>query len=466
LLESVRIGAQRPQVEHLPPAAVTSAGREAIDLAASAGLILDDWQQHVLLHALGEKDDGKWSAFEVGLVVPRQNGKGSILEALELAALFLFDERLVIHSAHEVPTAMEHFLRLQTLIEGSPDLSRKVAAITVANGKEGIRLRSGARLKIKARSKGGARGFTGDRIVLDEAYDLPPKAIGAMIPTLSARPNPQVWYVSSAPHSDSVILHGLRSRAMSPETQRLAYFEWCNEPDVDPDDVDSWYQSNPALGIRISEQFVADELRAMSSAPEQFMVERLGVPEPLDGQDPGLALDAWHHLSDVHSTISTGHRFALDVSPARTRSSIGVGGLRADGVYHAEVVDSRDGTGWVFDRAVELWQRHQAAFVIDPGSAAGTFIVPLRDAGVEVIEATTRSLVQACGLVDDAVSNGRLRHIDQRELNDAVKGAARRPVGDAWAWSRRSAKLDITPLVAITLALGAVPLTSSDFFIY
>jgi hypothetical protein len=45
-------------------------------------------------------------------VVPRQNGKGTILEARELAGLFLLGERLLIHSAHEQDTSLEHFRRL------------------------------------------------------------------------------------------------------------------------------------------------------------------------------------------------------------------------------------------------------------------------------------------------------------------------------------------------------------------
>lgn len=95
-----------PQGHQIPrvtcwPQHVTSAGHEAVDLAASAGLILDPWQAFVLEHALGERGDGQWAAFEVGLVVPRQNGKGSVLEARELAGLFLFGEELILHSAHE-----------------------------------------------------------------------------------------------------------------------------------------------------------------------------------------------------------------------------------------------------------------------------------------------------------------------------------------------------------------------------
>jgi hypothetical protein len=40
----------------------------------------------------------------------------------------------------------------------------------------------------------------------------------------------------------------------------------------------------------------------------------------------------------------------------------------------------------------------------------------------------------------------------------ALAGAQKRPLGDAWAWARRGAGVDISPLVAATLAkwgLGA-----------
>ena len=40
-------------------------------------------------------------------------------------------------------------------------------------------------------------------------------------------------------------------------------------------------------------------------------------------------------------------------------------------------------------------------------------------------------------------------------LRDAIRGAKSRPLGDQWAWSRKSSSVDISPLVAATLALGA-----------
>lgn len=108
-----------PRIMHAP-AGPSSAGREAVDLAKLAGLVLDDWQALVLEHSLTERTDGRWAAFEVGLNVPRQNGKGSVLEARELAGLFLLGERLIIHSAHQFDTSLEAFRRLLFLIEDTP----------------------------------------------------------------------------------------------------------------------------------------------------------------------------------------------------------------------------------------------------------------------------------------------------------------------------------------------------------
>ena len=41
---------------------------------------------------------------------------------------------------------------------------------------------------------------------------------------------------------------------------RLAYFDWSAAPGSSLTDRDAWAQANPGLGIRISEDFIADEL--------------------------------------------------------------------------------------------------------------------------------------------------------------------------------------------------------------
>lgn len=458
----------------LVPEFATSAGEEAIELARMAGLELDPWQQAVLIAMLGERADGKWAAFEVGLTVSRQNGKGAIIEARELAGLFLLGERLILHSAHDFGTSMEHFRRLRDLIEGTPELSRRVAAIRTANGKEGIELTNGQRLQFKARTKGGGRGWSADLVVFDEAMVLPETAHGAILPTLSARPDPQVLYTGSAVdewiHDHGVVFSRIRNRALKGDSG-LAYFEWsahANDGDPMADDPEAaglalmesreaWAQANPALGIRISPEHVAAEQRSMD--PRTFAVERLGIgawPSTNADADQLIPMESWRALRDPGSKPKDPVVFAFDVTPDRGKASIVVAGTNEEGKIHVEVVDQRDGTGWLVDRVAELKSKHvPAAIVCDPAGPAGSLIVPLGAKHVEVEAVTSREYAQACGAFYDAVEQAALRHLGTDELEFALQGAAQRALGEAWAWKRKGSAVDISPLVAASLALWA-----------
>lgn len=461
-----RIGVQEPRIRCAPEYA-TSRGREAIELAESAGLILDPWQELVLVDALGCRPDGKWAAFEVGVNVPRQNGKGGILEARELAALFAFGERLVIHSAHEFATSMEAFLRMEQLLESSEELSRQVKSVSRSHGSEGFKLLSGQRLNYRTRTKGGGRGFSGDLLVLDEAMILALAAIGALVPTLSARPNPQVWYAGSSVdqlvHEHGLVFARVRSRGLRGDGESLVYVEHSAGDDtttasnvaaellVDPA---AWAQANPGLGIRITEEHVANELRSMDA--RTFAVERLGIgdwPDIDDADGAVISTAAWAALADEASTVDDPVCFAFDVKPDRSSASIGVAGERDDGLVHVELVDRRHGTGWVVPRLVELRDRHDAvAFVCDERGPAASLLHELEEAGVKVVTVNGQEYAQACGLLFDLVEQERLRHLGTQELSAAVRGARKRPLGDAWAWSRKNSSVDISPLVAVTLA--------------
>src|SRR5262249_57118025 len=132
------LGDQFPRIAS-GPAAAWSEGERAADLAEAAGLRLDDWERWVLEQGLGRARSGQWAAFEKCLIVSRQNGKGAILEALELAALFLddFGVDLILHSAHEFKTAAEAFLRIRSLISDNPVFERRGARVRQAAGPGG-----------------------------------------------------------------------------------------------------------------------------------------------------------------------------------------------------------------------------------------------------------------------------------------------------------------------------------------
>jgi hypothetical protein len=441
------LGAQRPRLSSVPPS-VSTAGTEAAELAASVGLHLDPWQRHVLDGALGERADGKWSAFEVGLLVSRQNGKGSVLEARELAGLFLFDEQLILHSAHEFKTAQEAFRRVLGLVENFDHLRKRVKRVRTSHGEEGIELTTGARLRFVARSGGSGRGFTGDLIILDEAMILGPDAMAALLPTLSSRPNPQLWYTASAGMATSEQLRRVRERGMLGTDPGLAWFEWSAPEDADLDSPEAWALANPALGIRISEEFIQRERAAM---PEiEFARERLGMWEA-GGRDTVIDFAVWESLADRMSQAGDDLVFALDATPDRTAASIGMAGRRADGLAHIEVVENRKGVNWLVDRAKELQDRWSAPIYLDDAGPVGALLPALDAAGVVYVKIGAREFGQACGAFYDAATTAAFRHIGQPLLNAALGAARKRPLGDAWAWHRRD-QTDISPLVAVTNA--------------
>lgn len=468
------------------------------------GLHLDPWQAWFIEQSCAVKDETffnetsgewqrKWAAFEVGLMVSRQNGKGSILEARELAGLFLLGERTVVHSAHQFDTSKEHFLRMTQLLEGVPDLDREIDKITRSHGDEGILLKSGQRLRFRTRTKGGGRGWSPDFIALDEAMYLGPDQISALMPSLSARPNPQVWYTGSAGDKESSQFGRVRARAMLGvknaegvriSDPRLMYAEWsidactdlclpsCDEHDRQ-DIVESYAKANPGLGIRISVEHVESERRSMD-APS-FAQERLGVGDwPVEGDQWGvIAEEAWLRRVDMNSEIDRDgiKVLGVDTSPNREFSSITACGSNGD-MLHVEVtcsdevdkrgefvMDHRPGADWLVKRVKQIWDRSKPdAVVIDKGSPASAYIEELQSLGVTVLSPTTAEYASSCGQFVSAVQPRKgevadIVHADQLDLNEAVAGADKRKLADKWAWDRRNSATDITPLVGATLAV-------------
>jgi len=423
-----------------------SLGDEAVQFAARAGLFLDPWQQDVLRGSLGVTPDGRWAARNVGLLVPRQNGKGSVLEARELFELFGMQGRktLIVHSAHKFDTSQEHFQRMRDLIEGNPDLDRYVKAVTTANGKEGITLTNGSRLKFKARTiSGSGRGFSSDLLILDEAMLLPEAALASMLPTLVTRPNPQVWYTSSAGTPDSDALWRVVKRGRH-GAEGMAYWEWGCPVGTDPEDRSAWADANPGLGYRVSMDLLEDDFAFMS--PDDFSREHLGVWDEV-AEASLIHLDQWRSLEDP-DPVDEVSVFAVEVSMDRAFATVVSAGAAGDGVRVA--VQRRDrGTSWVVDECLRLESEcSPAGFVVDSGGPAGSLISDMEAAGLVVLPMSTGEVARACAWLVDAVQSGAVLHRPDRDLDLAVANVVPRPIGDgAFAFGRKlSTGADVTPL--------------------
>jgi hypothetical protein len=450
---------------------------------------LDPWQRMVIENSFGLASDGKWASKEVAINVPRQNGKGGVLEVVELTAVFTWlpemgkSNPLVIHSAHEFITSQKHFDRVWSLVENTPELLGRVRNRRPirSHGHEGFKTSDGCQIEFRSRSKSAGRGFSCDMLVFDEAMFLPESVMGALWPTLRARPNPQVWYAGSAVDQEvqheGLVFTRVRDRARRGEKE-LTYFEWSLEyehpsdvPEEDFHDEASYWKSNPAYGIRIFRDHFESEVRALDR--RTVAVELLGVgdyPDPSGSEQHPIPPEQWAACEQGDSVLVDPVCLAFDTSPER-RTSIAAAGKNMDGYWHVEVLEKLPGTHWVPGKLVDLEARHSPLLIVCDAVGPAASIVPaIEEVGVkvELIDATRHA--EACGRMLDVVSEGQLRHRGSLDLWNAIRGAKSRPLGDRWAWSRKSSTVDISPLVAATLALSAAmsepPATDEGIAVY
>ena len=470
----------RPRV-HWVPESPESVGGRAVAFARRIGMELDPEQEMVLAESLGVREDGRWQTREVGLNVPRQNGKGEILIARELFGLFELGERLVIHTAHEFKTSAEHFNRLESVVRDCAELHARVmrnldtgriVGYRYSHGEESIELDTGARIEFKTRTKSGMRGFAGvDLLVLDEAMIISEAAHSSSMPTIrasKAERGPQLWYTGSAVdqevHEHGVVWARVRERGIAGDDQALAYFEWSIDVEH-PDDVtdemtldhDLWRAVNFAIARgRVTEEHMEWERRAMSQ--RGFIVELLGggdYPATDGNPDAVIALEAWNDLEDEASVLLDPICLAFDVSPDR-RTSISASGLNEEGKFHVEVIHARAGTGWVAETLAALYAKHEVVEIVCDGFGPSASIAKRVDeAGIVVRRMNSGEYAEACGVFLDLVGERQLRHLGQQELSSAVRGARARPLVDRWAWSRTKSVADVGPLISSTLALSA-----------
>ncbi len=460
------IGEQTARVEVIPEGEEHPRWGEVEEFVERLGVTLDPWQRHILWASL-LRQGSQWAAFVVGISAPRQNGKNGVLEMRELVGAYLLGERLVIHSAHLADTSKEAFRRLDDLIDANEWLSHDVKHIWRTNGHEAIEFRNGNRIRFRTRTRGGGRGFSGSPVMFDEAMFLPDVSYGAMLPVISAQPDPQIWLTGSAVDQqimdEGIVFTRHRERALAGDP-RLAYFEWSldypSPEDVPPEvmaSVEAQAQANPALGIRITPDYLAAELRALDR--RTAAVERFGVGDwpRTDGVKSVIDLDLWASLVDSASVPRLPVAYAFDVRPDRGKATIAAVGRREDGKVHIEVGEQRTGVGWLVERLVELERKHTPIAIVCDGVGPASSIIPeLLQRQVDVRALTTPEVGEACGMFFDAVHEGRLAHLGQPELEHAIRGAVQRPLGDRWAWSRRNSTSDISPLVACTLGVWLV----------
>ena len=412
--------------------------------------MLDDWQVDVLQAGCGVRSDGLWAAKTVGCNVSRQNGKSWILTARALAGALLFGEKVIICSAHEQKTSRILFLSLVSYFENFNDLSRRVKSIGRALGREEIWLKGGTHIFFPARTRTTLRGWSIDCYLADEAQLVTDAQWESVKPAMSARPNSTAWLFGTSPQltTDAEVFGRLRRAAHDGSDDALAWVEYGAKPGCDLDDRDQWRQASPG---RVEVEAIEAERRELS--PGGFARERLNL-WPTDRAEQVFDMEQWAALVSPGPPDGTPpSAIAVDASPDRALAIAGAWLL--DGSCHVELLaadyvsDPLNALQFVVERA-----GRRIPVVIDGASPAASMVPALKAQKCRVILTTANEMGRACGGLLDDVAAGRLTHVGQPQLDAAVAGARKRPIGEAGAfgWDRRDGAVFVAPLVVSTLA--------------
>ena len=293
-------------------------------------------------------------------------------------------------------------------------------------------------------------GKQGDAIFLDEVFsytmELGEAIMQATIPTQATRPWRQTWIISTAGSETSDWMRGWvhkgRESLTNPEST-IAHFEWAAPEEAPWDDPDTWARFHPAYGLTQSaESFVI--------AAEQLGEK--GFRRAYLNQWPASQYswrNVWPTLEAAPIPPDSPIVIAADADPRLQHATIAA--AAPGDVVPVEVIDYRPGHDWVLDRLKELAARHAAPVHIVRNGPLGYLLLDLERAGVPIRPVTATEYQDAVSKMQTMVVNGQIAHQHDPRVDQAV-AAVQEPTLERPTWRRKDTAVDISPLVAVTVA--------------
>ena len=467
------IGSQTPRICVEPPR-ISTDGEGAAQLMAEYGFPLDPWQRMILDCWLGRDERHEYTVTSGGLACPRQNGKNGCLDGRELFGLAIKAEK-IIHTAHQTVTSKKSFRRLERIFtdQKHPEICAMVRDIRYTNGEEAIYLTNGGGIEYSTRTRQRARGFDGvSLVVFDEAQELTDDQVDAIMATLAASSTGtrQILYTGTPPYpgAPGMVFRRRRASCLTDPGAHDAWHEWSIEAksvdEIDLNDRKLWYAANPALGIRLTEDFTAEELKTQS--PDGFARERLGWWSPVLSREADYAIpaEAWDacrsELPKPEGKTAYGVKFSADGAEVCLCGAA----IPKDGPARISLIERRPtgrGIAWLSE-----WLRERSkvgcCVVIDGRNGADLLVENIQDAWKakdSVIRPKAKDIIAAVSTLTNAVNEQTVTwYAGQPALRDSAVMSVKRPIGGGWGFGGENS----IPVEAAALALWGAKTSKRD----
>lgn len=466
-------GSQEPRIK-IEPLRVRSDGADAAVLMAEYGYALDKWQEDILSCWLGVDENGKYTVTSAGLSVPRQNGKNVCLEGREFFGLVAKGEK-ILHTAHQVRTSKKSFRRLAAMFTDKrhPEVTDLVKTIRYTNGEECIELINGGSIEFSSRSRQAARGFDGiSLVVYDEAQELTDDQMEAIMATLSASATGtrQLIYTGTPPYPGCPgdVFRRRRLACIDEAGKHDSWHEWSvagkSVEDINVEDKNLWYMANPALGIRLDEDFTTEELRSLSK--DGFARERLGWWSPIVAHELEYAIpkNIWEACKSEEpkpdGKTAYGVKFSADGAEVALCGAV----IPVDGKARISLIELRPtgyGIGWLADWLNARYNK-ACCVVIDGRNGVDVLVERIGDVWRmkgTIIRPSARDMIAAVGTLTNALNEQSVTWFHQQEaLNDSALTSVKRPLAGGWGFGGDNS----TPIEAAALALWGAETSKRD----
>jgi phage terminase large subunit-like protein len=365
--------------------------------------------------------------------------------------------------------ALTTFREVANAIEDNPELKKQLKKILYTNGNEAIILKSGARLDVRAATRDSSRGASADFLFIDELREITQEAFAAATPVTRAKPNSQTLLASNAGDAFSTTLNELRERCQANPPPSMGYYEYSAPPFCALDDRKAWAAANPALGILITEDALAEALTVQTT--EQFRTESLS--QWIDSLQSPWPFGAVEDASDINLKMAPGPLtvFAFDVSPSRRDASLVMGQVLPDGKIGVAVLETYSSQVAVDEiviaASIKKWSDlYYPRLVCYDKYTTASIAQRLQNAGVQTRDVSGQSFYTACSDMYDALVNNRLRHSGQDALIQQMANCAAKQTPDAWRIVRRKSAgpVDIPIGLAMVIHIMAQPVAEAKVY--
>lgn len=434
-----RRGRQTPTQSVVIPYTDTKGG-EAIDLYNSTGRQAQEWQELLIADILAFNKEGLWIHTKYGYAVPRRNGKNEIVAIREMYGLKKGEH--ILHTAHRTTTTHAAWERLLYLLEKA---NIEVVSSYRAYGKEHIEIEGGGKIQFRTRTSKGGLGEGFDLLVIDEAQEYQDDQETALKYVVSDSRNPQTLFCGTPPTpvSSGTVFTKLRERVLEGSSVNTGWGEW-SVPEIQENlhDREAWYETNPSLGIILTERKILDEI---TSDVIDFNIQRLGHWIRYN-QKSAIGSNEWEELKaetlpELKGKLYVGIKYGVD----GTNVAMSVAVRTTDTKILIETIDCRPvraGSDWIL--GFLKGAKSIAKVIVDGANGQNLLANKMKEEGLaKPVLPTVKEVIVANSAFEQGIFSRRLCHMGQPSLTRAAGNCEKRAIGTNGGFGYKSQKEEI-----------------------